>query len=465
MQIKSAAKFTALMLALVAALFVNFGSRNASAQQTATASATPTPTPRHVDSMILTHGTGPNDGGQYIVKNAVGKPIKRRFELKPDFGWTNIDVLPVAGNKGTFFRPDQVADLRYMTDEDKALYTAEVGSVHGHGNGFKMEMADCDGAMPWDINMIAATNNFYNVAEQDYIELYAKIKNPDGSKTRERIAKLTWLGSTGLRVDFVHRFAQMYLGNRGASRWILQGDILPLYLVPSSLTPNSGWMYWPGLLGVSLNMKDMHSPFMSCFGVGAHVVNTVADGDQWFGFLDLVEMRKGAERQGDDLFYGGKGTYPSGEMCGETAACTPPPPAPICVKTINFLSPEDVLNGWCGHCDFPVPINSTQSVRYASWNAMSILMRGNGLLPLAGLKKLQANYGAGWVSINRADCNNLEWACILDSDLSLYGVQNTLGLRTVRDLFKKSESVLDPWSGDPATIDQMNQIYAALQQR
>lgn len=146
--------------------------------------------------------------------------------------------------------------------------------------------------------------------------------------------------------------------------------------------------------------------------------------------------------------------------------CSVQPPPYICEKSINWLTPVEVMNGWDGCCNFPVYINSFAWVLYSNQKVMNLLMRGNGLLELRGLQRLQAQYGAGHVSLNKADCNALQWNCILNGDLAtLYGVQETYGLVSVGDWFQESAQLLDDWrAGKAVNMERVNDLILVADQ-
>ncbi len=460
---KSAARFTALTLALVAAMFINFGSRNASAQQTAAASATPTPTPKVVKVNRLTHGDGPVNGDQYMIPDGKGGVSTRVFEVSPDFGWQGVEILDMAADHGTFFTPAMVADLRTATPEQLQKYKAQVVQINGHGNGVKVRMRKCDKMVIWDTNLVLATNHYYHGSPDgnswDYIELIGYAKNADGSETEILVARFSWRGASSMVVDYVNPWVQLYLGDRGAHHWLYQGNEVPLYAVPST-APGGGWMYWPGLVGASFSM-DMHSPFMNCVGFGFHAVNQVGINNTWAGILDVVEMLHETPGDpktvayGDGLYWGVKnGKFPIGEMCGETASCQPPPP--VCEDTIPWIHPSQVQT--CGGCDFPVWYNLHNSVRSGSDTAKIYLGRWND--PNAN-NRLQAFFAAVWYSREYApgNCNDLRWAKILKGDLRCYGITDLpTGVQTVGDLLsatgqvatyggtqERTNSLLDTW--------------------
>lgn len=146
--------------------------------------------------------------------------------------------------------------------------------------------------------------------------------------------------------------------------------------------------------------------------------------------------------------------------------CDTQQPPYLCEKGVKWDSPEDVLDQWCGSCDFPVFLPPGLWVRYANYNAMSILLKGNGVARLQGLSKLQAQYAVMQIRLKKADCNNLGWVCVLNGDLvRLYNLQETHGLTSVGDWADETFSMLGDWrSGRPVNVQRLNElIYVADQ--
>ncbi len=183
---------------------------------------------------------------------------------------------------------------------------------------------------------------------------------------------------------------------------------------------------------------------------------------------DMVFMDSGSIRIQVNRAPGasGKAAWLFGYTVKMAFACDVQPPPDLCEKGIGWLTPNEVMNRWDGCCNFPVFINSSMWVLYSNQRVMNLLMKGNGLLELKGLAKLQAQLGAGYVSLNKRDCNGLEWACILNGDLvRLYGIQETYGLTSVGDWFLETSQILDDWrAGKAVNMQRVNELIIVANQ-
>lgn len=417
---KSAAVRIALMLALVAALFVNFGSRNASAQQPATASATPTPyqTPRSVEVPILVHGTGPRDGDQYLLRDSVGKPVTRTFEIEP-LTWVGPgapNVLTMHENEGIFTTPERLGGYRIINGATgQREYDPRVVELNGHGNSVLIRTKRCQKLAVWDFNFFVNLNQVYTTYPND-IQVVAFFKKSDGTEEEVPVAKLLTRGSGAVEINSVHRYAQMYAGDRGASQLVYPGQTLNTFKLPIVPTTEP-WLMTTGLLGVSFSM-DMQSPFMMCVGLGVRINHWSGYGTTQVGILDVVETRKGGSQVGQGLYYGVvNGIYPTGTVCGDEAdTCALPP---VCETTIEFTHPSQLKI--CNSCAFPVRINPlAPPVPSNSQPARITLSRWDGYNLT---QRINAFYTAYFYSLEAADCNNMRWIAIRRGALDCYGVQ------------------------------------------
>lgn len=363
---KSAVTFAALILALAASMFVNFGSYSASAQQQAVASATPicSANPQETGGVqygypaerkekigipILVHGTGPNDGDQFLLKSADGTPITREATVQPAW-WTGWGVTRILDFSfaGTGVLPENAGGYKVLDPAGNRLYAPRAVEIRGHGAQAeirtKVECKDCGRQKIWDFTVWTGFNFPTAGTVPNVVEIFAEVLGDNG-QLEEKIIATEILDHSGIIIDPATLYpGVMVYTHRGAipGSMVKPGEFIlatrPYFnadIVHRSLT-------------FSIPMQGM-TPIQGCIWIGARLKNITGYGVTRFAFMDLVEIRdkSGEWRDGEGLYYGGTGKYPVEPVCGSDKCVAGTPAGKS--KSVEYLTPQEWLKEFTLH--------------------------------------------------------------------------------------------------------------------
>lgn len=206
------------------------------------------------------------------------------------------------------------------------------------------------------IRALSCTDSFWDLVfdiaskgqtEGDMITLFAQ--NPNGSNVQ--ILAMFTVQNGGVVLNQLHPDLTFLMNGNGPFG---AGSFIPL-MVPAG----AGGLSTPQLTLVwSMNMS---SPLNGCFQLGVDIKRTGGNGMTSFAPQYVVVKRMGNEVEGNGIYNGGLGTYPTGLICESictgcflqptptptpTPSPTPtptPPPMPMKCDTICFRSPSYYL--------------------------------------------------------------------------------------------------------------------------
>ena len=202
------------------------------------------------------------------------------------------------------------------------------------------------------IRALSCTDSFWDMVfeistkgqtEGDMVTLF--LQNPNGSGVQ--ILAMFTIQNGGVVLNSVHPDITFLMNGNGPFG---AGSFIPL-MVPAG----AGGVSTPQLTLVwSMNMS---SPLNGCFQMGVDIKRVGGNGMTSFAPQYVVVKRMGNEAEGNGIYNGGNGTYPTGLICNSvctgcflqptpTPSPTPtptPPPMPIKCDTICFRSPSFYL--------------------------------------------------------------------------------------------------------------------------